>query len=101
MKVGEGSWRDDYVPLIGILSAAQESVTESQLETFANRPDVWSLLGDLGQFTDTIPLGSYLLSLNMTGQLMIGQHSRPSAQHARARVVPFRSPNRRPARGSG
>ena len=55
VKMGQGRWRDDYAPLIGVLSAAQESVTEEQLETFADRRDIWPLLGDLRQFIDTIP----------------------------------------------
>jgi hypothetical protein len=48
VKLGGRNWTSEYGPLIGVLSVAQESLTQVQLEVFRGQSelDIWGCLGD-------------------------------------------------------
>jgi hypothetical protein len=53
---GTKDWSEIYAPVMGILSAAQESLTESQIGAFTKlkKSVVWDCLNNLQQFLDEI-----------------------------------------------
>jgi hypothetical protein len=62
VSLGKKDWREVYAPVLGILSVAQEALTESQIQAFTNRTErtVCDCLNDLWQFLvpDEMPLNS-------------------------------------------
>ncbi len=54
VKLGKKDWLENYAPLLGALSVAQEGLTLSQLEGFTEltKTTVWAALGDLQQFVE-------------------------------------------------
>src|SRR6266700_1397876 len=60
----EEKWHNDYAPLMGMLSVAQESLTKAQLQAYSGqqKTSVWQCLSDLQQFIKEIKI------LNETGE---------------------------------
>ena len=56
VELGKKDWSDVYAPVMGVLLAAQESLTESQIRAFTKLKEsvVWDCLNDLQQFLDKI-----------------------------------------------
>ncbi|MEW6497857.1 MAG: AAA family ATPase, partial [Cyanobacteriota bacterium] len=56
VELGKKDWSDVYAPVMGVLLAAQESLTESQIRAFTKLKEsvVWDCLNDLQQFLDVI-----------------------------------------------
>jgi tetratricopeptide (TPR) repeat protein len=56
VEFGKKDWSDVYAPVMGVLLAAQESLTESQIRAFTKLKEsvVWNCLNDLQQFLDEI-----------------------------------------------
>ena len=52
VKLGKRDWFNEYRPLIGVLSVAQESLTLAQLQAFTAQTEssIWQSLSDLQQF---------------------------------------------------
>jgi len=56
VKLGQHEWVDDYAPLLGILSVAQESLTLPQLQAFTKQGElaIWTYLADLQQLIEEV-----------------------------------------------
>ena len=56
VELGKKDWSKVYAPVMGVLLAAQESLTESQIRAFTKLEEsvVWDCLTDLQQFLDEI-----------------------------------------------
>lgn len=54
VELGKKGWSEVYAPVMGVLLAAQESLTESQIRAFTKLKEsvVWDCLNDLQQFLD-------------------------------------------------
>lgn len=52
VDLGKRDWFNEYRPLMGVLSVAQESLTIEQLQAFTAQPEssIWQYLSDLQQF---------------------------------------------------
>jgi len=56
VELGKKDWSEVYAPVMGVLLAAQESLTEGQIRAFTKLKEsvVWDCLNDLRQFLDEI-----------------------------------------------
>ena len=56
VELGKKDWPNVYAPVMGVLLAAQESLTESQIRAFTKLKEsvIWDCLNDLQQFLDEI-----------------------------------------------
>jgi hypothetical protein len=56
VELGKKNWSEVYAPIIGMLLAAQESLTESQIRAFTKLKEsvVWDCLNDLQQLLDEV-----------------------------------------------
>ena len=56
IKLSNNDWSKDYSPLIGVLSVAQESMTQAQLQAFTRQSEsmIWAHLGHLQQFFEEV-----------------------------------------------
>ena len=56
VKLAKRRWRDEYAPLLGVLSVVQESATQTQLAALTGQAesDIWEYLGDLQQFLERV-----------------------------------------------
>ena len=54
VELGKKDWSDVYAPVMGVLLAARESLTEEQIGAFTNLKEsvIWNCLNDLQQFLD-------------------------------------------------
>lgn len=57
VDIGKKNWAKDYAPIMGVLSVAQESLSEDQLAAFTSQSKgtLWEALGNLlGQFIEEV-----------------------------------------------
>ena len=58
VTLGKRKWRGEYASLMGVLSVAQESLTQTQLAALTGQTesDIWEYLGDFQQFLEQVTI---------------------------------------------
>ena len=56
LELGNGQWKSDYAPLVGVLAVAEEPLTLAQIQAFTGQDEieVWQHLVDMEQFVMSV-----------------------------------------------